>query len=470
MLSGVRRRPRLLTTKTTKSTHRQMFQFLKHIFQTPSLAGSPKNLRFLGCTRREGRGGSCVLLLLLLLSCRGPEIILPSEEEQRGDTMHTEVQGFYLLNEGNMGSNKATLDYYDYTTATYKRNIFAEANPDITQGLGDVGNDLRIYGNRLYAVINCSNLIEVMEATTAKHIGQINIHNCRYLAFADGYGYCTSYAGPVQIGNTQIGYVAKFDTATLRIVHVGFQPDGLEVVGTRLYVANSGGYLSPNYERTLSVIDLNTFRVLDTIPVAPNLHRVQADHLGQLWLNSRGDYYDTPSRLYCLTLKEVRSEVSSRFIGSRTIDTTGDVPTLSRTVETSKNSAQNATIDISLDSIDIPVSNFTILGDSLYFCGIQFSYITYEDEITYGVIDIRTHQLLTTRLITDSITLVKPYGIAVHPTTREIYITDAGNYVTPGMLYCFSPQGDFKWSVRTGDIPSAICFLWNHEQGTKSQD
>ena len=397
-----------------------MLQFLKHIFQTPSLC-------------REGRGGSCVLLLLFLLSCRGPEIILPSEEEQRGDTMHTEVQGFYLLNEGNMGSNKATLDYYDYTTAIYKRNIFAEANPDITQGLGDVGNDLRIYGNRLYAVINCSNLIEVMDAPTAKHIGQLNIPNCRYLAFADGYGYCTSYAGPVQIGNTQIGYVAKFDTATLRIVdtcHVGFQPDGLEVVGNRLYVANSGGYLAPDYDSTLSVIDLASFKQVATIPVAPNLHRVQADHLGQLWVSSRGDYFDTPSRLFCLSLNTTNS----------------------------------------LDTISIPVSNFTILGDSLYYISTEYSYETYEDVISYGIVDIRTHQLLTTYLITDGTTLVKPYGIAVHPTTREIYITDAGNYVTPGMLYCFSPQGILQWSVRTGDIPSAICFLWSQEQGTKSQD
>ena len=426
-----------------------MLQFLTHIFHSlPPFKGGPG-----------------WVLLLFLLSCRGPEIILPSEEEQRGDTMHTEVQGFYLLNEGNMGSNKATLDYYDYTTATYKRNIFAEANPDITQGLGDVGNDLRIYGNRLYAVINCSNLIEVMDATTAKHIGQINIPNCRYLAFADGYGYCTSYAGPVQIGNTQIGYVAKFDTATLRIVdtcHVGFQPDGLEVVGNRLYVANSGGYLAPDYDSTLSVIDLASFKQVATIPVAPNLHRVQADHLGQLWVSSRGDYFDTPSRLYCLTLKEVRSP-------GRTIDTTGDAG-VSPAVETSKNSVQNATMDIPLDSIDIPVSSFTILGDSLYFCGTQFSYITYEDEITYGIVDIRTHQLLTTYLITDGTTLVKPYGIAVHPTTREIYITDASNYVTPGMLYCFSPQGILQWSVRTGDIPSAICFLWSQEQGSKNQD
>ena len=387
-----------------------MLQFLKHIFQTPSLC-------------REGRGGSCVLLLLLLLSCRGPEIILPSEEEQRGDTMHTEVQGFYLLNEGNMGSNKATLDYYDYTTATYKRNIFAEANPDITQGLGDVGNDLRIYGNRLYAVINCSNLIEVMDAPTAKHIGQLNIPNCRYLAFADGYGYCTSYAGPVQIGNTQIGYVAKFDTATLRIVdtcHVGFQPDGLEVVGNRLYVANSGGYLAPDYDSTLSVIDLASFKQVATIPVAPNLHRVQADHLGQLWVSSRGDYFDTPSRLFCLSLSSTTN---------------------------------------SLDTLNIPVSNFCILGDSLYYISTEYSYETYEDVISYGIVNVRTHQLLTTYLITDGTTLVKPYGIAVHPTTREIYITDAGNYVTPGMLYCFSPQGILQWSVRTGDIPSAICFL-----------
>ena len=398
-----------------------MLQFLKHIFQTPSLC-------------REGRGGSCVLLLLFLLSCRGPEIILPSEEEQRGDTMHTEVQGFYLLNEGNMGSNKATLDYYDYTTATYKRNIFAEANPDITQGLGDVGNDLRIYGNRLYAVINCSNLIEVMDAPTAKHIGQLNIPNCRYLAFADGYGYCTSYAGPVQIGNTQIGYVAKFDTATLRIVdtcHVGFQPDGLEVVGNRLYVANSGGYLAPDYDSTLSVIDLASFKQVATIPVAPNLHRVQADHLGQLWVSSRGDYFDTPSRLFCLSLSSTTN---------------------------------------SLDTLNIPVSNFTILGDSLYYISTEYSYETYEDVISYGIVNVRTHQLLTTYLITDGTTLVKPYGIAIHPTTREIYITDAGNYVTPGMLYCFSPQGILQWSVRTGDIPSAICFLWSQEQGTKSQD
>ena len=358
-------------------------------------------------------------------ACRGRDIILPPEKEQKGDTVLSDIVGFYLLNEGNMGANKATLDYYDYSTATYTRNIYAAANPSVAQSLGDVGNDLAIYGGKLYATINCSNLVEVMDARTAKHLATIEIPNCRYLAFADGYGYCTSYAGPVQIGNARIGYVAKFDTTTLQIVdtcHVGFQPDGLDVVGGRLYVANSGGYLAPDYDNTVSVVDLSTFTLAETLEVAPNLHHVCVDRHHRLWLNSRGDYYGTPSQLFCLT--------PSSDASAHTIDT-----------------------------LDLAVSNFTILGDTLYFHACAFNYITFEEEVSCGMIDIRTKEVLSKHLITDSTTLVKPYGIAVHPTSRDIYITDAGNYVTPGALYCFSPQGKCRWSVRTGDIPNAIVFL-----------
>ena len=31
----------------------------------------------------------------------------------------------FLLNEGNMGSNKSTLDYFDYQTGIYTKNIYA---------------------------------------------------------------------------------------------------------------------------------------------------------------------------------------------------------------------------------------------------------------------------------------------------------------------------------------------------------
>ena len=54
------------------------------------------------------------LLPALLTGCRDAyDIIMP--EQVRVDSIRTaaRVAGFYLLNEGNMGSNKASLDYYD---------------------------------------------------------------------------------------------------------------------------------------------------------------------------------------------------------------------------------------------------------------------------------------------------------------------------------------------------------------------
>ena len=91
-------------------------------------------------------------------------IVQPDDEREEGsEAGFKSIQGFYLLNEGNMGSNKATLDYYDYATGTYTRNIYGNANPNVPKEMGDVGNALAIYGERLYAVINCANKIEGMD-------------------------------------------------------------------------------------------------------------------------------------------------------------------------------------------------------------------------------------------------------------------------------------------------------------------
>ena len=375
--------------------------------------------------------GLIALAVLLLtasavfVSCRHDDPVLPPEEEQKGDTVKTEVEGFFLLNEGNMGSNKSTLDYYDFATATYRRNIYGEANPEVTKELGDVGNDLQIYGNRLYAVINCSNKVEVMDAATCKRIGQLDIPNCRYIAFNGQYGYVTSYAGPVSLdaSHAQIGYVARFDTATLEVLDqclVGYQPDGLAIVGNKLYVANSGGYMVPNYDSTVSVIDVTSFTEMKRIPVAKNLWRVLPDRYGHLWVSSRGDYYDLPAKLYC-------------------IDTHTDEV---------------------IDSIDIAASSMDIVGDSLYACATEWDYEEYEDKISYTIVDIKKREVVCRNFIKDStdLQIQKPYCVKVHPITRDIYVTDAKNYVNPGELHCYSAAGVRKWSVRTGDIPAHIAW------------
>lgn len=374
------------------------------------------------------------LLLPLLLACRNDTVIWPPENEDTGGGRTDALSGFYLLNEGNMGSNKSTLDYYDYATGLYTRNIYGNANPSAVKELGDVGNDLQIYGNRLWAVINCSNKVEVMEAATARRIGQVDLANCRYICFHEGYAYISSYAGPVQINPDyeQRGIVVKVDTATLEKVDtciVGFQPDCLTVLDGKIYVANSGGYMSPNYENTLSVIDIATFTEERRIIVDINLHRVLADSHGRLWVSSRGDYYGHEPALYC-------------------------IPSTASTGEPQRILAPDGT--------GLVASGMTLCGDSLFVMGRDFSYLTMETKVNYAIVNTSTCEVLTTNFISDGTdaSIVEPYGLAVNPITREVLIGDARLYVNPGTLLCYSPEGCLLWSVRTGDIPAHMAFLW----------
>lgn len=371
-------------------------------------------------------------VLALFAACREDEVVVPTEYDILPVTVPegSDVVGMYLLNEGNMGSNKCTLDYLDFVQGYYVRNLYAERNPHVIKELGDVGNDIRVYGSRLYVVVNCSNKLEVLDARTGVRIAQVDIPNCRYVNFYRGHAYVSSYVGPVQLNNPNAvkGAVYKVDTLTLKVegkCTVGYQPEELEVLGEYLYVANSGGYMAPNYDNTVSVIELEGFRQMQKIPVGINLHRVKADNHGRLWVTSRGDYETISSNLYVLQKKKGRNEMEVT------------------------------------DTLNIPCSNFCISGDSLYYYSTEWNNFTQQNTITYGIINTETLQRVSNSFITDGTQadITIPYGISIHPDTGDIYITDAKNYVSSGVLHCYSKDGKHKWSVRTGDIPAHMCFI-----------
>ena len=244
-------------------------------------------------------------ILVGLAACRNDDVVLYPDETPTPDgyTNTSSYRGLYVLCEGNMGSNKATLDYLDMTTGRYSRNIYPSRNPGKVMELGDVGNDIKVYGSRLWMVINQSNRVEVASAASAVSLGSVDIPNARFLAFDGKYAYVSSYVGPVN-GPSVLGEVYRVDTLTLRVdarCTVGFQPEEMAVVDGRLYVANSGGYSAMQgggYDRRVSVVDLQTFSVERTIDVAPNLFRLRRDRYGSLWVASRGDYDAIPARIY----------------------------------------------------------------------------------------------------------------------------------------------------------------------------
>lgn len=369
----------------------------------------------------------CLLCtLLLVVSCRGElpylraegELVDPSPGSSR------QIKGMYLLNEGNMGSNKCSIDFYDYTTGEYFRNIYAEQNPDIVKELGDVGNDIQIYDGKLFVVVNCSHFIEVMDVKTARHIGTVNITNCRYIRFNEGKAYVSSYAGPVQIDpNARPGKIVEFDVNTLQIereVVVGYQPEEMVITDGKLYVANSGGYRFPDYDRTVSVVDLASFQVIHTIDVAINLHRMEIDRYGRIYVSSRGDYEGQGSDVF--------------VIDTATEQVTG--------------------------SLGVAASEMCMSGDSIYMISTEWSNITGSNEVSYTLYDVNRRQVVSRNFITDGTDkeIKLPYGIAVNPENKEFFVCDATNYVSPGYLYCFTPQGKKKWKVRTGDIPAHMAF------------
>ena len=379
------------------------------------------------------------IIWITFWGCREDEIVVPSEYELLPGMEPRDIStfadnepiGMYLLNEGNMGSNKASIDYLDLVNGYYVHNIYSERNPNVIKELGDVGNDIQIYGSKLYAVINCSHKVEVMDTKTCKRIGQIDIPNCRYIRFNRGKAYVSSYVGPVTIDpDAQLGAVFEIDTTTLRItnkVTVGYQPDELEIMGEYIYVANSGGYRVPNYDYTVSVVEMYGMKQVEKIPVGINLHRIRRDRYDQLWVSSRGDYETIPSRLFVLQKKEKYS--SEMIVG---------------------------------DTLNIPCSEMTILGDSLYFYSVVWNNQTEENAVSYGIINVQTHELLTDHFITDGteMNIKIPYGIAVNPYNRDIFVTDAKNYVSSGVLHCYDTHGKKKWSVRTGDIPAHMVFVY----------
>ena len=378
--------------------------------------------------------------VLLMNSCRSDEItfpaeyeVLPMEPRELSSFAPNEPIGMYLLNEGNMGSNKATIDYLDFCNGCYIRNIYGERNPNVIKELGDVGNDIQIYGNRLYAVINCSHKVEVMDARTCRRIGQVDIPNCRYICFHEGKAYISSYVGPVSIDpNAQLGAVFEVDTATLEItrkVTVGYQPEELVVYNEHIYVVNSGGYRAPDYDSTMSVISLRDFRQVQKIPVCLNPHRLRKDQYNQLWITSRGDYKDVQPQLICFS------------------------------------PATNSQLSIA----NAPAaSEMVIVGDSMYYYGSHWNEQTMSNTITYGVLNIKDSLSFRegvgvgSSFITDGTekNIKIPYGIQVNPYNGDIYVTDAKNYVSSGQLHCYSREGKRKWSVRTGDIPAHMCFVY----------
>jgi YVTN family beta-propeller protein len=324
-----------------------------------------------------------------------------------------ETGQMYVLSEGLFNLNNSTLSLIDFNNKIINNNYFLFQND---RGLGDTANDMQRYGSKLWIVVNVSSQVEVLDLKTGVSIRRIPFFNTnkiarqpRYIAFSGNKAYVCSFDGTV----------ARIDTSTLAVeatITVGRNPDGITTANGKLYVANSGGLDAPNFDNTVSVIDLNSFSETTKIVVGLNPYKLQTDTEGDVYAISRGD----------------NGNIKAKFVRIN-----GQTNEVAQTFD------------------NLPAINFTIHNDTAYLYNYDYIKNTY----WIKTFDCKTEKVIVDNFISDNTTIQSPFGIFVHPTNGNVYLTDARSYTVKGDLLCFNRNGKLNYKIENiGLNPNSIVF------------
>ena len=328
----------------------------------------------------------------------------------------------YILNEGSF-PGASTLDLLDFKNKKYCADIFAQANPEVAQGLGNTANDFAVVDGKLWVAVNASNQVAVLHLPDAKLEKVIDVESPRFLTAEGNYVYVSSYGAAVYGGDEALGKVYRIDKKSYAssTVEVGYQPEGLAVLNGKLYVANSGGY-NWVHDNRISVIDLGTFKLEKHIE-APmtNLFQMVATK-DRIWVSSYGEatWYQDADGNWLSTVSAPQGLVSMTPSGAFT------------------------------EWDGVHADKMTLSGNNLVCFGNDAEMSGGFDNCVYFVNTTGTTFQKVRFSGSDFSRIGYPYAILMNPDNNDLYIADA-NFTGGSKVYCFDGKTlRHKWSVATG--------------------
>lgn len=342
---------------------------------------------------------SFLLVILTFVSCKKDEVEEPVNTDLKN--------GILVLCEGLFQQNNASVSFVNLTDNSIETQFFEK---NTGRSLGDTGNDLFRYGGKVYITVNVSSTVEVLNAKDFSSLKQISMieggisKQPRNMVGFGGKVYITCFDG----------YVDVLDTTSLTIttrIPVGLNPDGLAISGSKLFVGNSGGLNAPTMDSTISVIDLSTNQEIDKITVGLNPGAIAVDNTGEVYVVTRGNYSNIPSRLNRI-----------------------DPNTLTL--------IEQFTFDVS--GITRMNQNFLI---SFYDYNSQQSSI--------ALFDPGSEQLINANFV-DLSAVSTLYNVNYSVAKDHIYVMDAMNYVNTGYVREFSSNGSLITSYQVGLNPTKM--------------
>ncbi len=341
-------------------------------------------------------------MLLVFVACKKE-----NKENPEGSNALEENSPYsyiYVLNQGAWGENNASLDRIALQTGEVENDIFAKTN---SRNLGDVANDIILYGSKMYIVVNNSNTIEIINPQTAQSIQQISLANKqpRYIFPYNGFVYVSCYSDEI----------VEIDTTTYTITktcNVGKDPEEFVITNNKLYVTNSGGLDYPNYDSTISIVGMSNFQEEKKLTVGLNPTKIADMGNGKLLVLCNGDYDTIPA---FLAVVDINTEAITRLTYS--------------------------------------CSNFMVFNNYVY-C-YDFDWNTYQ--AVFFKINVNSLEK-ESLILNGGGSIVSPYHIAINPSNGNIYISDSQNFRSNGDINCFTSTGTFNYKKECGIGTSKIVF------------
>ncbi len=336
-----------------------------------------------------------LLVLMMFSSCKKQEVG-PQCPTCQEDVLPTTTD-VLIGCEGNFGWGNASLSSYSPITKNVSNQVFQNVNGF---GLGDVLQDMQEIEGTLYITMNNSGKIVMLDTADYTFQGEITGFNSpRYITAVSGKAYVSDlYANSIQVVDLTSKAITSSITTQRWTEHLLIHAD----------------YLYATAPDTNWAFKINTLTdaIEDTIVVGKSPSGIVIDKNEKIWVLTSGGTNGELAKL-------VRYNPASNSI---------DQSFTFASLTESPNSLR----------IDAEGENLFFLNDGLQTMSIQASAIPSSKSIaTNGSIF---------------------YGMNIDPNNKEIYITDAVDYVQQGKVYrydsIFQPLDTFT----VGVIPQSIWF------------
>ena len=334
------------------------------------------------------------LIVLTLFSCK------KDKPETKTDTIIQNFgNGVYIVNEGGFGYGNGSVSYYSPSDCTITLDLFQTQN---SKPLGDVCQSLTFFNQKGYVVVNNSQKIEVVKQSDFTSLATISgFTSPRYfLPVSNNKAYVTDlYANKIAVVNLSNNSISNY-------INCKTWTEELVLSYGKAFVC------TPKSDK-IYVIETTTDLLIDSIVVSYGSSSIKEDKNGKLWVLCRGD-----------SDKNIKGALFQ-------INPLNHIVEQSIAFPDAKNSPSNL--------------QFNGTNDTLYYLN--------QGVFRMSILDI---SLPNTAIIAEN--GKNFYGLGIHPTTSEIYVSDAVDYVQKSLILRYSSNGVLKTSFNAGIISGNFVF------------